>query len=72
MLHGDKGRRRRRFIRDFWGIEKIYLECGGKEWKKVYFVCDFNGRWLKDYNFIDCFDVLLNVKGRFVLMIKVG
>jgi hypothetical protein len=46
--NGDRGRKRRTFIRDFWGIEKTYLECGGKEWKKMYFVCDFNGRWLKD------------------------
>jgi hypothetical protein len=47
MGKGDKGRRRRRFIRDFWGIENIYLECKGKEWKKMYFMCDFNGRCLK-------------------------
>ncbi len=38
----------------------------------MYFVCDFNGRWLKDSSFLYCFDVLLSVKGRVVLVIKVG
>jgi hypothetical protein len=38
----------------------------------MYFVCDFNGRWLKDLNFLYCFDVLLSVEGNVVLMIKVG
>ncbi len=36
----------------------------------MYFVCDFNGRWLKDSNFIYCFDVLLSVEGNVVLMFK--
>jgi hypothetical protein len=37
----------------------------------MYFVCDFNGRWLKDSNFIYCFDVLLNMEGKIVYVIKV-
>jgi len=37
----------------------------------MYFVFDFNGRWLKDSNFLYCFDVLLSVKGNVVLVIKV-
>jgi hypothetical protein len=40
--------------------------------KSMYFVCDFNGRWLKDSKFLYCFDVLLSVEGSVVLMIKVG
>jgi hypothetical protein len=28
MGKGDRGRRRRRFIIHFWGMEKTYLECG--------------------------------------------
>jgi hypothetical protein len=77
MGKGDRGRRRsRKFIRDFWGVEKIYLECGREEWNiyiyiYIYIVCDFNERWLKDLNFIYCFDVLLSVEGRVVLMINV-
>jgi hypothetical protein len=40
--------------------------------KEVCTLCDFNERWLKDLNFLYCFDVLLNVEGNVVLMIKVG
>jgi hypothetical protein len=41
------------------------LECGRENGKiKMYFVCDFNERWLKDSSFIYCFDVLLSVEGR--------
>ncbi len=40
--------------------------------KSMYVVCDFNGRWWKDLSFLYCFDVLLNVEGSVVLMIKVG
>jgi hypothetical protein len=32
--------------------------------KCMYFVCDFNGRWLKDLNFLCCIDILLKVQGR--------
>jgi hypothetical protein len=54
-------------------MEKTYLECEGEEWrKKMYFACDFNEKWLKDSSFIYCFDVLLSVEGRVVLVIKVG
>jgi hypothetical protein len=42
-------------------MEKIYM----------YFVCDFIERWLKDSIFIYCFDFLLSVEGKVVLMIKV-
>jgi hypothetical protein len=37
--------------------------------RNVYFVCDFNGKWLKDLSFLYCFDVLLSVEGSVVLMI---
>lgn len=42
------------------------------EERSMYFVCDVNGRWLKNLNFLYCFDVLLNVEGSVVLVIKVG
>ncbi len=43
-------------------MENFHLECGGEEWKnKMYFVCDSNGRWLKDLNFLCCIDALLSV-----------
>jgi hypothetical protein len=32
--------------------------------KNMYFVCDFNGRWLKDLSFLCCFVIILNVGGR--------
>jgi hypothetical protein len=67
----DRGRRRRRrFIRGGW---KILTWSVGKRngEKNMYFVCDFNGRWLKDSSFIYCFDDILNVEGRIILMIKV-
>ncbi len=38
----------------------------------MYFVCDFNRRWLKDSSFLYYFDVLLSVKGSVVLVIKIG
>jgi len=31
--------------------------------KDVYFVCDFNVKWLKDSTFLCCIDVLLSVEG---------
>ncbi len=37
----------------------------------IYFVCDFNGRWLKDLSFLYYLDVLLSVEGSIVLVIKV-
>ncbi len=48
----QKRGRERDFIKDFWEMEKMDLESRREEWKKKYFVCDFNGRWLKDLNFI--------------------
>jgi hypothetical protein len=36
---GDRRRKSRRFIRNFWGVEKIYLECGKEESKKKYVLC---------------------------------
>jgi hypothetical protein len=51
-------RKMRRFIRDFWEMEISHLECGREEWKNMYFVCDFNGRWLMDSSFLCCIDVL--------------
>ncbi len=49
-----------------WNVEE------NNEKRSMYFVCDFNERWLKDSSFIYCFDVLLSVEGRVVLMLKVG
>jgi len=49
-----------------WSVE----ERNGK--RSTYFVCDSNGRWLKDLNFICCIDVLLSVEGKVILVIKVG
>jgi hypothetical protein len=40
--------------------------------RNMYFVCDFNKRWLKDLSFLYCFNVLLSVEGSVVLVIKVG
>jgi hypothetical protein len=39
-------------------------ERNGK--RSMYFVCDCNGRWLKDMSFLCCINVLLSVKGRIV------
>jgi hypothetical protein len=36
----------------------------GMEKENMYFVCDFNGRWLKDLSFLCCINVLLSVEGR--------
>ncbi len=53
MERGIKKRGRKRdFIKNFWGMEEMNMESRGEEWKKKYFVCDFNGRWLKDSIFI--------------------
>jgi hypothetical protein len=38
----------------------------------IYFVCDFNGRWVKDSSFLCCIDVLLSVESRVGWVIKIG
>jgi hypothetical protein len=48
-----------------WSVE----EKNGE--RNVYFVCDSNGRWLKDSTFVCCMDVILSVEGIIVLVIKV-
>ncbi len=40
--------------------------------RNIYFVCDFNGRSLKDSSFLCCIDVLLSVESKVVLVIKIG
>ncbi len=58
-------------LKTFGGWRRLTWSVKGRNGKiSIYFVCDFNGRWLKDLSFIYCFDVLLNVEGRVVLMIK--
>jgi hypothetical protein len=32
--------------------------------KNVCTLCDFNGRWLKDSNFLSCIVIKLSVRGR--------
>jgi len=49
-----------------WSVEEKNAE------RNVYFVCDSNGRWLKDSTFLCHIDVLLSVEGRVVLVIKLG
>jgi hypothetical protein len=49
-----------------WSVEEMNGE------RNVYFVCDYNGRWLKDSTFVCCIDVTLSVEGKIVLVIKVG
>ncbi len=44
-------------------------EKNGK--RNVYFVHDYNGRWLKDSTFLCCIHVILNVEGRVALVIKI-
>ncbi len=54
-----------------WGVGQ--LECGtfikrnerNKE-RCMYFVCYFNGRWLKDSCFLCCLVILLSVEGRII------
>jgi hypothetical protein len=48
-----------------WSVE----ERNGE--RSMNFVCDFNGRWLKDLSFIYCFNDILNVESRMVIVIKV-
>jgi hypothetical protein len=48
-----------------WSVEE-------RNGKKKCTLCDYNGRWLKDLNFLCCIDVLLNVENKVVSMIKVG
>jgi len=35
----------------------------------MYFVCDFNGGWLKDSSVLCCIVILLNVEGKIVYII---
>jgi hypothetical protein len=41
-----------------------FVECVKDGEMCMYFVCDFNGRWLKDLSFLCCFVIILNVGGR--------
>jgi len=44
-----------------------FVECVKDGKMCVYFVCDFNGRWLKDLSFLCCVSILLaSVEGRSV------
>jgi hypothetical protein len=39
----------------------------------MYFVCDFNGKWLKDSSILCCISILLkSVEGRIVDIVQVG
>jgi hypothetical protein len=41
------------------------LESEVRDGKKcMYFVCDFNGRWLKDTSFLCCIVIILSVGSR--------
>jgi hypothetical protein len=37
----------------------------------MYFVCDFNRRWVKDLSFLSCISILLKVEGRFLCCIGI-
>jgi hypothetical protein len=37
----------------------------------MYFVCDFNGRWLKDSSLLCCMAILLNEEGKIVDNIQI-
>jgi hypothetical protein len=73
------GRRTRKKAGRTYIMGKLLGECktfmgrdvkGGE--KYMYLVCDFNGRWLKDSNFLCCIVILLKVEGRVVGIIQVG
>jgi hypothetical protein len=36
----------------------------------MYFVCDFNGRWLKDLNLLCCMAIILSEEGRIINIIQ--
>jgi hypothetical protein len=47
------------------GCKKLSLESDVKnEERCTCLVCDFNGRWLKDLNYLCCIVIVLNVEGR--------
>jgi hypothetical protein len=48
------------------GYGKLFsFESDGRNGKRcMYLVCDFNGRWLKDSNYLCCIVIVLNVEGR--------
>ncbi len=47
------------------GYGELSLESDGRNEKRcVYFVCDFNGRWLKDSSLLCCIIIILSVGGK--------
>ncbi len=36
----------------------------------MYFVCDFNGRWLKDLSLLCCMAIILSEEGRIIDIIQ--
>jgi len=73
-LCGMWGRGTRRKVGGIWDSFKTFGRCRIFIWRveerngerNMYFVCDFNGRWLKDSSFLCCVHVLLSVKGKIV------
>jgi hypothetical protein len=51
---------------EHWKCRTLIKREGRNEEKCMYFVCDFNGRWLKDLSFLCCIGILLRVEGRVV------
>ncbi len=49
----------------FKGMKNSPLKSDGRNGKIcMYFVCDFNGRWLKDSNLLCCIAIIYRVGGR--------
>ncbi len=52
---------------------RTFIKREGRNGERcMYFVCDFNGRCLKDLNFLCCIGILLKVEGRVIGKIQVG
>ncbi len=49
----------------------IEMDVKNKE-RCMYFVCDFNGRWLKNLNLLCCIIIILSEEGKVVDIIQVG
>ncbi len=68
------GRGIRRKVEGIWDSFETFGKCKIFTWRveerngerNMYFVCDFNERWLKDSSFLCCVDVLLSVEGKII------
>jgi hypothetical protein len=70
---GQDSKRHSRFLEwGHWECKTLIDKEGRNKQKCMYFVCDFNEKWLKNLSFLCCIVILLRVESRVVGNVQVG